>query len=95
MDVKMLARLGAVVFVAFAIVATVIDVTHKEATPIEASVTPAVAPSSDPLDGYITCLQLDATGRQLAVGRPDLATALADQANDVQVGLCCFGDFPQ
>lgn len=32
----------------------------------------------DPLDGYITCLQLDATARSLSVRGPDLADAIAD-----------------
>ena len=32
----------------------------------------------DPLDGYITCLQLDATARALSVRGPDLADAVAD-----------------
>lgn len=36
MDGKMLARLGAVVFVAVAITATVIELTRKEAVPAEA-----------------------------------------------------------
>jgi conjugative transfer region protein TrbK len=63
MDGKMLARLGAVVFVAFAIIATVIDVTRKEATPIEVSVPPVVAPSSDPLhDELIRCQLLGEAG---------------------------------
>lgn len=32
----------------------------------------------DPLDGYITCLQLDATTRQLGAAAPDLTAARAD-----------------
>lgn len=63
MDGKTLARLGAVVFVAFAIIATVIDMTRKEAAPTEASVTSAVVPASDPLrDELIRCQLLGEAG---------------------------------
>jgi hypothetical protein len=31
----------------------------------------------DPLDGYVTCLELDATGRQLGASEPDLSAAIA------------------
>jgi len=48
MDGKMLARLGAVVFVAVAITATVVELTRKEAVPVA---TPLLVqqPDSDPL----------------------------------------------
>jgi len=59
----MLARIGAIVFVAFAITATAIEMTRKEATPPE---TPAriVQPERDPLrEGQRRCQQL---GQQAA-----------------------------
>lgn len=63
MDGKTLFRLGAVVFVAFAIVATVIEMTRKEAVPTEASVTSAVVPATDPLqDELIHCQLLGEAG---------------------------------
>ncbi len=62
MDGKMLARLGAGVFVAFAIVMTVIDMTRKEAPP-EASLPSIVAPNNDPLhDELIHCQLLGEAG---------------------------------
>ncbi|WP_266065193.1 putative entry exclusion protein TrbK-alt [Brucella intermedia] len=63
MDGKMLARLGAVVFVAIAITATVIELTRKEVAPAE---TPArlLQPERDPLrEGQRRCQQL---GQQAA-----------------------------
>ncbi|GAJ29607.1 putative entry exclusion protein TrbK-alt [Acidomonas methanolica] len=58
MDGKILARLGAVVFVALAITATVIDMTRKEPAPIDTSVPPVVAPAADPLGAELTRCQL-------------------------------------
>ncbi len=63
MDGKMLARLGAIVFVAIAITATAIEMTRKEDAPAE---TPArlLQPERDPLrDGQRRCQQL---GQQAA-----------------------------
>lgn len=48
MDAKMLARLGAVVFVAIAITATVIEMTRKD-DPAPVSVAPALQAAPDPL----------------------------------------------
>ena len=48
MDGKMLARLGAIVFVSFAITATAIEMTRKE-TPPEMEHARAVEPARDPL----------------------------------------------
>jgi conjugative transfer region protein TrbK len=63
MDGKMLARLAAVVFVAFAIIATVIEMTRKETALTEASVTSAVMPVGDPLhDELIRCQLLGEAG---------------------------------
>jgi conjugative transfer region protein TrbK len=63
MDGKMLARLAAVVFVAFAIIATVIDVTRKDTAPTDASVTSVVTPRTDPLrDEMIRCQLLGEAG---------------------------------
>ncbi|CAN7711859.1 putative entry exclusion protein TrbK-alt [Aminobacter sp. LjRoot7] len=58
MDGKMLARLGAVVFVAVATTATVIEFTRKEAVPAEAPVLD-LRPVADPLhEGQRRCQQL-------------------------------------
>ena len=48
MEGKMLARIGAIVFVAFAITATVIELTRDE-EPARPAPAPALAPSVDPL----------------------------------------------
>lgn len=58
MDGKILARLGAIVFVALAITATVIDMTRKEPGPIDMSVPPAVVPTTDPLRAELIHCQL-------------------------------------
>lgn len=58
MDGKMLARLGAVVFVAIAITATAIEMTRKETAPVEEPAR-AVEPRHDPLrEGQRRCQQL-------------------------------------
>ena len=58
MDGKMLARLGAIVFVSFAITATAIEMTRKEPAP-EMESARAVEPARDPLrDGQRRCQQL-------------------------------------
>jgi len=58
MDSKMLARLGAVVFVAIAITATVIEMTRKD-DPAPASTAPALQPPADPLRATLRrCQQL-------------------------------------
>lgn len=58
MDGKMLARLGAVVFVAIAITATVIEMTRK-GDPAPASTAPALQPPTDPLRATLRrCQQL-------------------------------------
>lgn len=58
MDGKMLARLGAIVFVAFAITATVIGMMRKEEPPPYRAVVPA-EPAHDPLRaGQRRCQQL-------------------------------------
>ncbi len=63
MDGKMLARLGAVVFVAVAITAAVVELTRKEEPP-EASPVRVGQPESDPLrEGQRRCQQL---GQQAA-----------------------------
>jgi len=48
MEGKTLARIGAIVFVAFAITATVIELTRDE-EPVQLALAPALAPSVDPL----------------------------------------------
>lgn len=48
MESKNLARIGAIIFVAFAITATVIEMT-REGEPVRQAPAPALAPSVDPL----------------------------------------------
>lgn len=48
MEGKTLARIGAIVFVAFAMTATVIELTREE-DPIQPAPAPALAPAVDPL----------------------------------------------
>lgn len=63
MDSKMLARLGAVVFVAVAITAAVVEMTRKDEAPAEPSAH-IVEPARDPLrEGQRRCQQL---GQQAA-----------------------------
>ena len=58
MDGKMLARLGAIVFVAIAITATVIELTRKEDAPASSPLR-LHQPASDPLrDGQRRCQQM-------------------------------------
>ena len=61
MDGKMLARLGAVVFVAIAITATLIEMTRKD-DPAPANTAPALQPPTDPLRATLRrCQQLGET----------------------------------
>ena len=63
MDGKMLARLGAVVFIAIAITATVVEMTRKEDVPASPSAR-ALEPERDPLrESQRRCQQL---GQQAA-----------------------------
>ncbi|MGR3314590.1 MAG: putative entry exclusion protein TrbK-alt [Roseovarius indicus] len=58
MDGKVLARIAAIVFVAIAITATVIEMTREEA-PVPASTAPALQPPADPLRATLRrCQQL-------------------------------------
>ena len=58
MEGKVLARIGAIVFVAIAITATVIEMTREEA-PVPASTAPALQPPADPLRATLRrCQQL-------------------------------------
>ena len=58
MEEKTLARLGAIVFVALAITATVIEVTRRQEAPIAQGVEPAIVPATDPLRDELTRGQL-------------------------------------
>lgn len=63
MDGKMLARLGAVVFVALAITATAIELTRKEDRPSAPSAGRTEAANADPLRGeLIRCQELGEAG---------------------------------
>ncbi len=67
MDGKMLARLGAVVFIAIAITATVVEMTRKEDVPASPSAR-ALQPERDPLrESQRRCQQLG----QKAVDDPE------------------------
>ncbi|WP_028092940.1 putative entry exclusion protein TrbK-alt [Pseudodonghicola xiamenensis] len=58
MEGKVLARIAAIVFVAIAITATVIEMTREDA-PVPASTAPALQPSADPLRATLRrCQQL-------------------------------------
>lgn len=48
MEGKTLARIGAIVFVAFAMTATVIELTRED-EPVQRALAPALAPAVDPL----------------------------------------------
>lgn len=74
MDGKMLARLGAIIFVAIAITATVIEMTRKE-EPAPAPPAPTFQPSADPLrDSLRRCQQLG----EAAVRNPDCLATWAE-----------------
>ncbi len=63
MDGKMFARLGAVVFVAVAITATVVEMNRKEEPPLYRSVGQAATASPDPLrDELIRCTLIGEAG---------------------------------
>jgi len=77
MDSKMLARLGAIVFVAVAITATVIELTRKEDAPASSPVR-ILQPASDPLrEGQRRCQQLG----QKAANDPDCLRVWAETRN--------------
>jgi conjugative transfer region protein TrbK len=95
MDGKVLARIGAVVFVAIAITATVIDMTRQE-EPLRPSTPPALQPPTDPLRATLRrcqqlgeaasnqadCLAAWAQSRDRFLGRP--MTPAAPQGNEGQ-----------
>ncbi|WP_427144803.1 putative entry exclusion protein TrbK-alt [Rhizobium pisi] len=59
MEGKLFARIGAVVFVTFAITATVIELSRKDEPPLYRSVATTTEPSMDPLKGELRrCQQL-------------------------------------
>lgn len=63
MDGKMLARLGAVVFVALAVTATAIELTRKEDRPSASSPGRTETANADPLRGaLIRCRELSEAG---------------------------------
>ena len=95
MEGKVLARIGAVVFVAIAITATVIDMTRQE-EPRPVSSLPALQPLTDPLRATLRrcqqlgeaasneseCLAAWAQSRDRFLGRP--TTPAAPQGNEGQ-----------
>lgn len=63
MDGKLLARVGAVVFVTFAITATVIELSRKDEPPLDRSVAAATETGADPLKAELRrCQQLGEAG---------------------------------
>jgi conjugative transfer region protein TrbK len=63
MDVKMLVRLGAIVFVAMAVTATAIGMTRKQEAPIYQTFAPGSAESVDPLHAeLIRCAGIGEAG---------------------------------
>ena len=95
MEGKVLARIGAVVFVATAITATVIDMTRQEEPP-PVSALPALQPPTDPLRATLRrcqqlgeaasneaeCLAAWSQSRDRFLGRP--TTPAASQGNEGQ-----------
>ncbi|WP_404400584.1 putative entry exclusion protein TrbK-alt [Pelagibacterium halotolerans] len=74
MDSKMLARLGAIVFVAIAITATVIEMSRKD-DPAPVRTAPALQPAADPLRAALRrCQQMG----EAAVSDPDCLAAWAE-----------------
>ena len=74
MDSKMLARLGAIIFVAIAITATVIKLTRDD-EPAQNRAVPSLQPSADPLRQSLRhCQQLGAA----AVNDPDCLATWAE-----------------
>ena len=74
MDGKMLARLGAVVFVAIAVTATAIDMARKD-EPSAPPAAPALQPPTDPLrEGLRRCQRLG----EAAASDPDCIAAWAE-----------------
>lgn len=95
MEGKVLARIGAVAFVAIAITATVIDMTRQEEPP-RVSTAPALQPPTDPLRATLRrcqqlgeaasndteCLSAWAHSRDRFLGRP--TPSAAPQGNEGQ-----------
>jgi len=74
MDGKMLARLGAIIFVAIAITATVIEISRKD-EPAAARPAPALQPPADPLRQSLRrCQQMG----EAAVSDPDCLATWAE-----------------
>ncbi|KAB2726435.1 putative entry exclusion protein TrbK-alt [Brucella anthropi] len=74
MDGKMLARLGAIIFVAFAITATVIELARKE-EPEPVRSTPVLQPPADPLRQSLRrCQQMG----EAAISNPDCLATWAE-----------------
>ncbi len=89
MDGKLLARLGAIIFVAIAITATVIEMT-REAEPAQSRPAPALQPSVDPLRQNLRrCQQLG----EIAVNDPD-CLATWNESRDRFLGRTPVPDVP-
>ena len=90
MEGKVLARIAAIVFVAIAITATVIEMTREEA-PVSASSAPALQPSADPLRATLRrCQQLG----EAAASDADCLAAWAEN-RDRFLGRTPASDAPQ
>ena len=90
MEGKVLARIAAIVFVAIAITATVIEMTREEA-PVPASTAPALQPPADPLRATLRrCQQLG----EAAASDADCLAAWAEN-RDRFLGRTPASDAPQ
>ncbi len=90
MDGKMLARLGAIIFVAFAITATVIELTRKE-EPDPVRSTPVLQSPADPLRQSLRrCQQMG----EAAISDPD-CLATWTKSRDRFLGRTPAPDAPQ
>ena len=84
MDGKLLARIGAIAFVAIAITATAIELTREEEGDARPSAAPAVAAAADPHRAeLIRCQRLGEAGEEGAVRRMDRAVANPHEGDEV------------
>lgn len=90
MEGKVLARIGAIVFIAIAITATVIEMTREEAA-VPASTAPALQPPADPLRATLRrCQQLG----EAAASNADCLAAWAE-SRDRFLGRTPASEAPQ
>ena len=98
MEGKVLARIAAIVFVAIAITATVIEMTREEA-PVPASTAPVLQPSADPLRATLRRYQPlgEAAARDAGVAAIAVSWGYPNDASkplDADVTIDRFSDLP-